>query len=61
LSILTHEFPEWQRNQPPKGSRNCIPVEHVLEALGLGNDIEKFRQEAQAEHELDALLAGTVK
>jgi uncharacterized phage-associated protein len=58
LSELTHAFPEWKRNQPPKGGRMCIPLEHVLEALGLGAEIEKFHQEAQADYELDALLAG---
>jgi uncharacterized phage-associated protein len=61
LSDLTHEFPEWKRNEPPKGSRNFIPIEHVLEALGFGTSIEKFRQEAQADHELDALLAGAMQ
>ena len=60
LSDLTHAFPEWKRNEPPKGSRNFIPTEHVLEALGFGADIEKFRDEAQADHELDALLAGAI-
>ena len=59
LSDLTHDFPEWKRNEPPKGSRKVIPIEHVLEALGFAGDLEKFRDEAQAENELDALLAGS--
>jgi uncharacterized phage-associated protein len=61
LSNLTHEFAEWKRNEPTKGSRNVIPTEHLLEALGFAADIEKFRQETQADHELDALLAGTTR
>lgn len=61
LSELTRHFPEWKRNEPPKGGRNLIPTEHVLEALGFGADIEKFKQEAQADHELDALLAGSIR
>ena len=61
LSELTHDFPEWKRNAPPKGNRNPIPTEHVLEALGFGADIDKFRRETQADNELDALLAGTTQ
>ncbi|MDB5324082.1 MAG: putative phage-associated protein [Phycisphaerales bacterium] len=61
LSDITHEFPEWKRNKPPKKSRQLIPLEHVLEALGLGNDIERLKKEAQAEIELDALLAGAAE
>lgn len=57
LSKLTHEFAEWKRNEPAAGSSKRIPTEHVLEALGLGNEIERLRQEAKAEAELDALLA----
>lgn len=60
LSELTYDFPEWKRNEPPKGSRNLIPIEHVLEALGFGADLEKFRRDAQADHELDALLCGAI-
>ncbi|HZL37663.1 MAG TPA: Panacea domain-containing protein [Tepidisphaeraceae bacterium] len=61
LSNITHGFAEWKRNEPPRGGRNFIPTEHVLEALGFGQgDIEKFRHEARAEHELDSLLAGAV-
>ncbi len=36
LSLLTHAFPEWKRNEPAKGGVKPIPTEHVLEALGLG-------------------------
>jgi len=61
LSELTHEFPEWKRNQPAKGSQRPIPTEHVLEALGFGAEIEIFRQEARADHELDELLSGAMK
>jgi uncharacterized phage-associated protein len=60
LSDLTHQFPEWKRNEPPKGSRNFIPTEHVLEALGFGADVERFRQESRADQELDALLGGVI-
>ncbi len=62
LSKLTHDFPEWKRNQPPKGGQTWIPKEHVLEALGLSEDeIERINQEANADSELDALLAGATQ
>jgi hypothetical protein len=61
LSDVTHEFPEWKRNQPARKSRKPIPIEHVLEALGLGNDIERLKKEAQADVELEALLAGATQ
>lgn len=35
IAIYTHSFPEWVRNQPPAGSANRIPLDHVLEATGL--------------------------
>ena len=57
LSRLTHEFPEWKRNEPAKNGMNPIPTEHVLEALNLAGEIEQLRQEVAAESELDALLA----
>jgi uncharacterized phage-associated protein len=61
LSLLTHEFPEWKRNAPAKRSRKWIPTEHVLEAVGLGQDVERIKQDAQAEAELDALLDGAAQ
>jgi uncharacterized phage-associated protein len=35
LVDLTHDFPEWKKNEPPKGSRTIIPLEDILEATGL--------------------------
>ena len=60
LSRITHEFPEWKRNQPPKRGMKRIPTEHVLEAVGLGSQIEQIKQEARADAELDALLSGAL-
>lgn len=60
LSEITHAFPEWVRNRPDKESMRLIPTEHILEAVGLGNDIERLRREAQADAELDALLASAI-
>jgi uncharacterized phage-associated protein len=61
LSQLTHDFPEWKRNEPAKGKMKPIPVEHVLEALGLAQLSGKLHAEAEADAELDALLSGTIQ
>lgn len=61
LSQYTHGFAEWQRNAPSKGGVNAIPVEHVLEAAGLSGDLIKLSVEADAETELDDLLASAAK
>jgi uncharacterized phage-associated protein len=58
LSQVTHSFPEWKRNEPPPGGMKPIPTEDVLQALGLGAEIEQMRRDVQADAELDALLAG---
>lgn len=58
LSLLTHAFPEWKRNEPPKGGTNPIRSEHVLEALGMLHLDAKLHAEAQADAEVDALLNG---
>ena len=60
LSEITHEFAEWKQNEPPKKSMKPIPMEHLLEAIGLGSDIPRLRHEAQADAELDALLASAL-
>lgn len=61
LSELTHEFPEWRRNQPPKGGVKPIAAEHVLEALGLAGARAEMEAEAQADADLDALLGGAAR
>lgn len=35
---LTHLFPEWDKNQPPKGSSKRIPLDDILEATGTTAD-----------------------
>ena len=61
LFNVTRAFAEWKRNEPSKGSYKLIATEHVLEALGFGADLEKFRRDARAEQELDGLLDGAVR
>ncbi len=58
LSELTHAFPEWTRNAPPPKAMRPIPTQHVLEALGLGAEVQRLKDETAADSELDALIAG---
>lgn len=41
---LTHEFPEWRRNDPGNASRP-IPLEHILEAVGRIDDMASIVQD----------------
>lgn len=45
---LTHEFPEWGRNDPGQSSRE-IPLEHVLEAGGKPEMKERIERAAEAD------------
>jgi uncharacterized phage-associated protein len=47
LSNFTHTLPEWIKNEPPKGSRNPIPLEDIIDAVGRGDDKEAILQEAK--------------
>ena len=55
LSRETHKFPEWKNNEPAPGSSKPIPVEDVLDALGItGEDAQEIIWE-QKSH--DAFIA----
>ena len=42
----THELPEVKKNKPPEGSRNIIPLEDILTAVGLADKADKIFEEA---------------
>jgi uncharacterized phage-associated protein len=58
ISMETHGFEEWIRNQPPKGRSRAIPIDHLLEALNLGSLKSELSAAAETELELDQLLGG---
>jgi uncharacterized phage-associated protein len=58
ISMETHGFEEWIRNQPPKGRSRVIPIDHLLEALNLGSLKSELANAAETELELDQLLGG---
>jgi len=53
---LTHLFDEWKRNKPSPRSSNPIPMEHILQALGISDQADRLKAEAQQEAELDQLF-----
>ena len=58
LSEETHEFEEWVRNQPAKGSSKPIPLEDVYAAVDYSEEQTRQLLAEQRSHEgVDALLA----
>lgn len=55
LAERTHEFPEWQKNDPGDSSRP-IPFEDILKAVGRSDDIEDIREDAKAAALMDRLF-----
>jgi uncharacterized phage-associated protein len=52
---ITHEFPEWVRNNPGNSCRP-IPVEHILEAVGRQADLKAIEQDERDRVAFDALF-----
>ncbi len=57
VAEATHTFPEWAKNQPPKGSSRPIPMEDVLEATGLLQLRDKLIADTLAEAAAGRLFA----
>src|SRR5260370_865037 len=55
LSRLTHEFPEWKKNNPGTSSRP-IPLTDVLEAVGRVDSLQDILEEAAEKNHIDSLL-----
>jgi uncharacterized phage-associated protein len=58
IADITHDFPEWEKNQPPEGSKQDIPLNDILEALGLSGYKDRIAAEEQAVGAFDEALAG---
>lgn len=43
---LTHQFPEWVRNNPGQSSKP-IPLAHILEAVGCGDRVEAIQRDIE--------------
>lgn len=46
---LTHTFPEWKRNAPPEKSSNPIPLDDLIDALGLSSEAESIKEQLAEE------------
>ena len=57
LSDLTHDFGEWLKNEPPKGSSRRISANDLLEAVNLGEDSKAILQEARKRRLTQSILA----
>ena len=55
LSRLTHEFPEWKKNNPGMWSRP-IPLADVLEAVGRADSLQDILEEAAEKNGIENLL-----
>ena len=55
VAELTHHFQEWIKHQPTGGGRKHIPLEDVLEALGLQDLSEALVAEARHQESVDEL------
>ncbi len=57
IADITHDFPEWERNQPPEGSKQDISLTDILEASGLSGYRDRILAEEQAVTSFDDALA----
>ena len=55
LSQLTHQFQEWQKNDPGKSCK-YIPLADLLEAVGQGDAAEQIAKEAHEKAHVQRLL-----
>lgn len=60
MVAITHEFPEWKRNDPGTSSKP-IPLTHILAALGRSADEAAIEQETFDQQAFDRLFAGVGK
>jgi uncharacterized phage-associated protein len=57
IALETHEFEEWQRNQPPAGSSRWIPLDDILAALHLEESKQRIVEAMEDDAAFDAALA----
>ncbi len=57
VADYTHDFPEWIKNRPAKGSRKAISLDDMLEALGITDMKAAMLAEGKSEAALNHALA----
>ena len=58
VADYTHEFSEWLKNKPAKGSKRDIPLDDLLDAAGLGAVKRQLLDDLRAEREAVGKLLG---
>ena len=56
LSELTHSFEEWLKNRPDAGRSRTIPIQDLLQAVGLGADADEILEGAREHRRVRAIL-----
>jgi len=49
VADLTHDFPEYKKNTPPRGGQKPIAVDDILAAVGMAEHKESLEEEAACE------------
>lgn len=61
VAEITHEFPEWVKNRPEKGSSRPIPLDDLLDATGHAQDKERLLATERAESAFKRLISSVEK
>jgi uncharacterized phage-associated protein len=61
LSELTHDFEEWQKNKPPKGSSRPIPIGDIIDAVGRSDDKDEIVRDLNEKSAYDRFFEGARK
>ncbi len=56
LVNITHGFEEWKRNQPRPGSSKAIPMEDIIDAVGLGYMKDEILREIEETRKLNSVF-----
>ena len=56
VAEFTHAFREWIAHKPEAGSSRPIPVRSILEAVGLGEEVDEILAEAESYARVHRLL-----
>ncbi len=61
LAEETHNFPEWEKNKPPKGSSRLIPLGAILDALNLADRKDEIIADLQEKAAADQFFAESLQ
>lgn len=56
LVNMTHEFEEWKKNQPEPGTSRAIPMEDIIDAVGLTHMKDDILRDIEETRKLNAVF-----